>query len=215
MKKTLFVAASVLATVLMTSAVSAAQMQIYKVVNVESGGFLNMRSAPGVSSSVITKVPANGDGIVGTGEEKKIGSVTWAKVYWHGKGGWISKSYLKVDSGTTSSGGSTGSSTGSSGVVMKCNGTEPFWGLDITESKMSVNMSDGPRYQVPVTFRQTSANNRTIAVIAGSNTANRTQVFLQKVDSCSDGMSDVKYPYAITAVLNERQVISGCCKVQK
>jgi uncharacterized membrane protein len=68
---------------------------------------------------------------------------------------------------------------------------------------------------VPVTFRQTSANNRTIAVIAGANTANRTQVFLQKVDSCSDGMSDVKYPYAITAVLNERQVISGCCKVQK
>lgn len=215
MKKPLFVAATVLATVLMASPASAAQMQIYKVINVEAGGFLNMRSAPGTGNSVVTKLPANGDGIVATGEEKKIGSVTWAKVYWNGKGGWISKSYLKADSGT-SGGGNTGGPTGSSkGVVMKCNGTEPFWGLDITESRMSVNMSDGPRYTVPVTFRQTSANNRTIAVIAGGSTSHRTQVFLQKVDSCSDGMSDVKYPYAITAVLNERQVISGCCKVQK
>ncbi len=212
MKKTLFVAASALAAVLMASAASAA-MQIYKVINVESGGYLNMRSGPGTTNSVVTKLPANGDGIVATGEEKKVGSVTWAKVYWHGKGGWISKSYLKADTGTTTS--TPSSPKPATSVVMKCNGTEPFWGLNITDASMSVNMVDGPRYTVPVTFRQSSANNRTIAVIAGGSTANRTQVFLQKVESCSDGMSDIKYPYSITAVLNERQVISGCCKVDK
>lgn len=213
MKRPLFVLASALVLALSVTPVMAADMQIYTVTNVSAGGALNMRSAPGTNNSIVVKIPADGEGIVATGEEKKVGATTWAKVYWNGKGGWVSKSYLRPDKAT---GGSPAPKPPASnaGVVMKCSGTEPFWGIDITESKLNVNMSDGPQYNVPVTFRQTSANNRTIAVIAGANGPNSTQVFLQKVASCSDGMSDNSYPYAATAVLNNKQVISGCCKVQ-
>ena len=98
--------------------------------------------------------------------------------------------------------------------VLVCTGTEPFWRIDVSDATLKVNMSDGPQYTVPVTFRQTSANNTTIAVIGGATGTNNTQAFMQKVDSCSDGMSEVKYPYSITAVLNNKQVVSGCCKVQ-
>ncbi|WP_308873464.1 hypothetical protein [Thiothrix subterranea] len=95
-----------------------------------------------------------------------------------------------------------------------CSGTEPFWSIEITDANLNVNMMDGPRYSVPVTFRQTSANNATIAVIAGVAGANNTQAFMQKVSSCSDGMSDTNYPYSVTAVLNNQRVVSGCCQVR-
>jgi uncharacterized membrane protein len=217
MKQPLFVLASALVLALSVTPIMAAEMQIYAVTKVATGGALNMRSGPGAGNSVVVKIPADSDGIVATGEEKKVGSTTWAKVYWNGKGGWVSKSYLRPDKVTNSSpasGSGTKPPAANTGVVMKCSGTEPFWGIDITESKLNINMPDGPQYNVPVTFRQTSANNRTIAVIAGANGPNNTQVFLQKVASCSDGMSDNSYPYSATAVLNNKQVISGCCKVQ-
>ncbi len=222
MRKSLFVAVSALAILLAVQTVPAAttttsKMQIYAVTNVVSGGLLNMRSAPSTTSKVVIKLPANADGIVATGEEKKVGQAVWVKVYWKGTGGWINKYYLRPESTTTTK-PSTPTSTPAKptprSVVMKCNGTEPFWGIDITEASLNVNMADGPQYRVPVTFRQTSANNRTIAVIAGADGPNATQVFLQKVNSCSDGMSDTVYPYTATAVLNNQRVISGCCKVQ-
>ncbi len=220
MKKPLLVAVSALVLSLSVANVAiqpvqAAEVKVYSVTGVTLGQFLNMRSAPGTSSSIVTKIPADSTGVVATGEEKKLGAVTWAKVYWAGKGGWVSKVYLK--SGLNMSGGSTGTPPRptTNGVVMRCTGTEPFWGITITEREMKVDIADGANYSVPVTFRQTSANNQTIAVIAGANGANTTQTFLQKVASCSDGMSDIKYPYAVAAVVNNRNVYSGCCGVQR
>ncbi len=154
-----------------------------------------------------------------------VSGTTWAKIYWHGVGGWVSKRYL-IPEGQAGSAAPTTPTKPSvppkatppkgnaQGPVLGCVGTEPFWSITITATNLGVNMADGPQYNVPVTFRQTSANDTRIAVIAGATGGNVTQAFMQKVDSCSDGMSDVSYPYAMTAVLNNKQVISGCCKVQ-
>ena len=224
MKKSLFIAASTLAMLLTCTSVAAADMQVYAITGVETSAFVNLRSGPSTAKSVITKIPSNGDGIVATGEEKKVAGQLWAKVYWQGKGGWISKRYLRKDTAAiVTKPKPTATNTKpapapAKQVVMKCTGTEPFWGIDITESKLNVNMADGPQYQVPVLFRQTSANNRKIAVIAGANGPNNTYVFLQKVEdanACSDGMSDTKYPYTATATLNNQKVVSGCCRVQQ
>jgi len=191
-----------------------AGIRVYSVIGVEAGKTLNLRSAPGVKNPVVAKIPANGQGVVATGEEKVIGKTTWAKVYWSKQSGWISKTYL------TENPQNALSKPAKPGVednkhMMQCSGTEPFWKVDISETQIKVNMPDGPQYTVPVSFRQTSANNRTIAVISGNVGGMRsTEAFLQKVDSCSDGMSDIRYPYTITAVLNNQKVVSGCCKVK-
>lgn len=226
MKKTLLLAMSVLAVsltivdVAMSPAQAAAPVKVYSVTGVPAGQALNVRSGPGTNNRVMFRIPANGTGVVATGEEKKVGSSVWVKVYWAGKGGWVSKSYLSTKPASTPPAGgnpqkppSSGSNDGNKGIVMRCGGTEPFWGITINERDMNVDVLDGPRYTVPVTFRQTSANDRTIAVIAGQNGPNETQTFLQKVTSCSDGMSDVRYPYAVTAVFNQQRVYSGCCRV--
>lgn len=227
MRKTLLLAMSLLAfsltvaDVMQSSAQAAVQVNVYSVTGVPAGQFLNVRSGAGTSNRILFRIPANSTGVVATGEEVRVGSSVWAKVYWAGKGGWVSKSYLasrpvpppNQPPPPPSSSSNEGSDNGSSGVVMRCGGTEPFWGVTITEHEMSVDVLDGPRYSVPVTFRQTSANDRTIAVIGGQNSASETQTFLQKVSACSDGMSDVNYPYAVTAVFNRERVYSGCCRV--
>ena len=194
---------------------------VYKTANLAPGESVNLRASPSTVAKSLAKLPLNTGGIVPTGEEKKVNNTTWVRVYWSGIGGWMSKAYLTPDNDlnnskttATTTKPSTSTKPASPTTVMKCTGTEPFWNLEITDKQLKVKMMDGPRYVVPVSFRQTSANNRTIAVIAGANGTNSAQTFLQKTDNCSDGMSDTNYPYAITGVVNGRQVISGCCKVQ-
>lgn len=216
MKTPFFMAAcSLLVVLAVVQPSQAADVKVYAVSSTADSG-LNMRSAPGTASSVVVRIPASSTGVVATGEEKKIGNTVWARVYWAGKGGWVSKTYL-IANGIPPSGNQPSPQPPSSGggITMKCNGTEPFWDISLSERQMRVNMLDGPKYNVPITFRQTSANNQTIAVIAGGNGANETQTFLQKVAECSDGMSDKNYPYAVTAVVNRQKVVSGCCDVQR
>ncbi|MFN3785752.1 MAG: SH3 domain-containing protein [Thiothrix sp.] len=197
--------------------VYAADFNVYSVTGTNGTG-LNMRSGPSTSNSIVTKIPADGYGIVATGEERKVGNATWAKVYWTDKGGWVNKAYLKLSEAATPAKPNTpkppANNTSRGSTVIKCTGTEPFWSITISEQDVNVDMVDGLKYSVPVRLRQTSANNTKIAVIAGQDTRNETQMFLQKVEACSDGMSDKRYPFAITALLNKQRVISGCCNAQ-
>lgn len=199
--------------------VNAADFNVYSVTNTD-GMPLNLRANPGTTSSIVAKIPADGRGIVATGEERTVGNATWAKVYWTDKGGWVNKAYLKLSAATTPAKPSANtpkpaaSNTNSGSKVIKCTGTEPFWSITISEQDLNVDMLDGLKYTVPVRLRQTSANNTKIAVIAGQDTRNETQVFLQKVEACSDGMADKRYPFSITALLNKQRVISGCCNIQ-
>lgn len=225
MKKPILMAVSALVLTLAAATVSiqsveAAELKVYSITRVPAGQSLNMRAGAGVANRVVGSIPAGESGVVATGEEQRVGRSTWARVYYAGKGGWVNKSYLTMGTPAipapppTPPSGQPAPPASGGNITMKCGGTEPFWDITITEGQMSVNMLDGPRYNVPVTFRQTSANNSTIAVIAGANGPNSTQAFLQKVPACSDGMSDTHYPYAATAVLNNQRVVSGCCSVQ-
>ncbi|MGB5598100.1 SH3 domain-containing protein [Thiothrix litoralis] len=93
MKAISFFPAMALALTLSVSSAQAAT-DVYVVSGVQSGQFLNMRSNAGTGNTVTGRIPSNGQGIVTTGEQKKINGSVWAKVYWKGSGGWVNKSYL-------------------------------------------------------------------------------------------------------------------------
>lgn len=189
-----------------------ANLKVYKVNHVAPDDQLNLRAAAGVEAATVGAIPHNGMGIVATGQEKKVGSSTWVQVHWSGKTGWVNRYYLLEDVQTSSyDPGKTRRAKTS--VVMKCSGNEPSWAIDVTETNIKVRMIDGPQYDVPVEFRQQSANNTSIAVIAGRRGNALTSLYLQKVEICSDGMSDKNYPYSITAMLNSHKVVSGCCTI--
>lgn len=214
MKKVSALAASVLGLVLSFGLVTVTQAdtRVYSVMHVAPDDALNLRSSAGTSGNVMAVIPPNGQGIVAAGEERKVGRSTWAKVYWAGIEGWVNKYYLREDVQTSSyNPGST--KPVRPDVILQCSGTEPFWKMNISETSMDIDMVADLKYAVPVSFRQQSSNNTSIAVVAGKKGDARTSAFLQKVETCSDGMSDRSYPYAITAVLGDRKVVSGCCGI--
>ncbi len=70
MKTASFFSALALALALSVSSVQAAS-DVYVITGVTTGEFLNMRANAGTGSSVVGRIPHNGQGIVTTGEEKK------------------------------------------------------------------------------------------------------------------------------------------------
>ncbi len=93
MKAFSFLSAIALATTLNVAPVHAAT-DVYVVTGVPSGQFLNMRSGAGTGNAITGRIPFNGQGVVTTGEEKKVNGTLWAKVYSNGVGGWVNKRYL-------------------------------------------------------------------------------------------------------------------------
>jgi uncharacterized protein YgiM (DUF1202 family) len=93
MKTVSFFSAMALALTVNITTVHAAT-NVYVVTGIPAGQVLNMRSAAGASNAVTGKIPFNSQGVVATGEEKKVNGTVWAKVYSNGVGGWVSKKYL-------------------------------------------------------------------------------------------------------------------------
>lgn len=207
-------------------------LPVYQVNRVAADDTLNFRAVSGVDGDVISKIPHNAKFIKSTGKTRKLGRSVWVEIYWGGKRGWVNKYYLleqKRVGGTKSVGQkkpekkkvtprkksdkAKDKQTKKSAVYMQCSGTEPFWTIKVTEKQMEVHVMDAEKYQVAVDFRKQSANNTSIAVVAGRRGNAFTSAFLQKVEVCSDGMSDKQYPYSVTALLNGRRVVSGCCSI--
>lgn len=187
--------------------------RVYAVSKVAPDDGLNMRTQPGTGGSVIAVLPANAKGLIGLGQEQKSGNSIWVKVAWAGRQGWVNKYYLREDVDTVDYNPAKPKPVVKPEVVMQCGGTEPFWSMSVSEREMKVNIMGGAQFTVPVNMRQQSANSTTIAVVAGARGNASTTAFLEKVEDCSDGMSDKNYPYTVTAVLNGQKVMSGCCSL--
>lgn len=202
--------------------VAAAEARIYKIQRVAADDSLNMRDTAGTQGNVVATIPPDGTGVVSTGREQQLGQSTWTEVHWSGKSGWVNKYYLAEDTRVVQAASkpapqqpaAQGQQAGS-GVFMRCGGTEPFWSMHITESQLKIKIMDGAEYAAPVEFRKQSENNTSIAVVAGRSVGQGalTAAFLQKVDMCSDNMSDKNYPYSITAMLDGKRAMSGCCEM--
>lgn len=187
--------------------------RVYAVSKVAPDDGLNMRTQPGTGGSVVAVLPANAKGLIGLGQEQKSGNSIWVKVAWAGRQGWVNKYYLREDVDTVDYNPAKPKPVVKPEVVMQCGGTEPFWSMSVSEREMKVNIMGGAQFTVPVNMRQQSANSTTIAVVAGARGNASTTAFLEKVEDCSDGMSDKNYPYTVTAVLNGQKVMSGCCSL--
>jgi|GEM_PF-896756 uncharacterized membrane protein len=195
------------------AAPAASASRVYAVFKVAPDDGLNMRTQPGTGGSVVAVLPANAKGLIVLSQEHKTGNSVWVKVAWAGYQGWVNKYYLREDVDTVNYNPGKTKPAVKPEVVMQCGGTEPFWSMSISEREMKVNILEGAQFSIPVNMRQQSANSTTIAVVAGTRGNATTTAFLEKVENCSDGMSDKNYPYTITAVLNGQQVMSGCCAI--
>jgi uncharacterized membrane protein len=90
-------------------------------------------------------------------------------------------------------------------------GTEPFWGLAVSQSGFVYSTPERKRklsnYVSPLKAQGRTADSLRVYRMQGNNT-----LIIQK-GSCSDGMSDETYDYSAVLMMSNK-VLSGCAKVE-
>lgn len=84
-------------------------------------------------------------------------------------------------------------------------GTEPFWNLSVNGKQLGYRDIEMPQERTIAVSRQASANQ---LVLTGTLDGRPLRATFS-AGQCSDGMSDRKYPYALTLNLGER-TLNGC-----
>ena len=188
------------ALTLFTATVQAAPFDVYKV-NASDG--LNLRAEPSASAEIRYNFP-QGTQLISNGTEKIVGSATWVQVHFYNFDGWMNKKYLTPDLSLNRLGATTSKAT----ERLQCSGTEPFWGFKFNgKTVQGDNMATDTQYRATVTKRTATRDQKTTVVEAG-----KLAFLIQKTGQCSDGMSDIVYPYAVQVMLPNKTFLSGCCR---
>lgn len=93
-----------------------------------------------------------------------------------------------------------------------CHGTEPFWGLQISEAEGSIflkNMADETGAQYAWGEPKTDGTTSWTYETSPSSGSKETLKIVIKKEKCSDGMSDIEYDYSVV-VLRGKETLRGC-----
>lgn len=104
--------------------------------------------------------------------------------------------------------------TNRGGEELIVNGTEPFWGITISR-KGIVYVTPESRQNFPY-VAPTAASGRPadlVRVYRLRGTNNVTNTLVIRKGSCSDGMSDTRYPYSAVYISGNR-VLEGCARAK-
>lgn len=219
-------------------AISAPQLDVFEVKGVKQGDSLNMRAWPSSKSRIIAALPHNAKWIASTRAPIKKEGSSWRKVHWNGESGWVNTNYIKLDPASTtkarerqshrltnqgrnstekksSAKTSTAQTQKTSGkqIVMECGGNAPFWNINMnfTGKNLKVNLRDGAPFESPLYFRQWLKNQNKMVVNSGRG-RNAVRAILTKTNTCTDGITNIKYPFAVEATVSETKKVSGCCR---
>lgn len=89
----------------------------------------------------------------------------------------------------------------------KCFGTEPFWGMELVNNSLVLDLFDETKTSEEVISRETAAGMANeFAFIAKTKNSSATIV----TGECSDGMSDEIYSHHVVYT-DGRAVLYGCC----
>ena len=167
------------------------------VSGVDQDDVLSLRAEPNANARLVGTLSSNASNIRVTAQA--TGTLDWIHIEANGVEGWVNASYL-----------SYANAYEPLPIRLHRSGTEPFWGLELSYSRADVSFAFNGQ-----DFRAGFA-----APISPPNQTNlwlRTRFELEaeflvlRAQSCSDGMSDMTYPYSLVAKL-EGNLLAGCCR---
>lgn len=176
--------------------------QWLKVVNVADDDSLNVRSEPNGKSPVVAVIAYDERNIVQLEKKGK-----WVLINSAGSQGWVHSQFVEA---------SNHESLGYiSGREFKCSGGEPHWTLSTFGEEVSYGLyGEEGSFFLSSNFREgMSRNNIWYGHLSSKALDGRSMtVWIEKVQSCSDDMSDINYPYRINVIDSDKHLVSGCCQ---
>ena len=209
---------------------------LFQITKVKSWDTLNLRSSPGIKSSVIVKIPANGDSISLVGNKVTIDNTVWVKINWQGKQGWVSQYFIKPMSAkaqrvsTSKQKSKQPPSTSKKRVsrvvdkgvgrnqwILRCGNRSPFWRIDVYPKALKLFTG---RYQslLPIRYKKQDKNKWNVAKkthLKGSTSKDKIDLTIRySYARCNDALSKKKVPYSAVVQHNGSEM-KGCCMAMK
>jgi uncharacterized membrane protein len=172
----------------------------YGVTGVAATDTLAIRAAPNAAANVVGAIPHDGAGIVATGAATTPDG--WSEVVYQGKRGWVNARFLGLgtDPGTRLP------------ALLECMGAEPFWRIALSPGAARADLLFAERvYDYRLTRAASAAGRSGIWLIKGAGPQTEMTLIVRR-QSCSDGMSDIAYPYSALALVPGADLIEGCCR---
>lgn len=171
----------------------------YSVYGVRPGDTLNMRVLPNPNAAVVQTIPHDAEGISLTG---RTAPGEWAEASFRRKKGWVNARFLGL---------------GSPGrfqlpAYLDCSGTEPFWTISLRPDQARADMMFAERrFFFRLTRAQQAMNRSDIWLLRASARPGEMSLIVRN-ETCSDGMSDNRYPYSAIALISGLDMVAGCCR---
>ncbi|MBI3678178.1 MAG: SH3 domain-containing protein [Proteobacteria bacterium] len=180
--------------VILTSASPVLAGETFSVRGVAKNDVLNLRAAPDSNSRKIATLPPNSTGIAVTAVA--TASLNWVKIQKGDKSGWVNAKFLAFENGLP--------------VRLSCGGTEPFWSIAVGHGRANVDFTpfEGGKAVLALDGPVTPLGGASVWLYA---VPHKSDFLLLQKGTCSDGMSDIHYPYALSARVNAH-FVSGCCR---
>ena len=179
----------------------------YRVVDVAAGDKLNVREQPGVEAPVIGAFAPHAADIAISGSVMEVeGSQWWEVAFVDGylDRGWVNGRFLEPVNGHARDGD----------YPLQCGGTEPFWSLALEEGQATYSSPDQEEQSMSASrWREASGRIGIFAVqLERDGQIGYASVWREHAGACSDGMSDLRYPFGTIVILPEGEVLAGCCR---
>ena len=185
---------------------AAAEPSYWRVTGVASDDTLNVRQGPSASSADIGDVPHDARGIeVGATDA----SGDWGRINWQEGDGWLAMRFLAPDPQPLIAGTEL-----PQGLL--CAGTEPFWSVRFSaRSAVFEDMaSTGDMLTLARSF--TPVARGPFPVMMSHRTPESGSLAVIEPRDCSDGMSDLTYPWRILYLFSNAdgdRLLDGCCRL--
>ncbi|MHB2263705.1 hypothetical protein [Aliihoeflea sp. PC F10.4] len=177
--------------------------QTYRVIGVEANDVLNAREQPDAAARIVATLPFDADGLIVAGTRMEMGGSVWWQVVTDDGLGWVNARHLASNEEPLWEG---------EPHPLRCSGTEPFWTLSLggeeatfqTPAEEDVTWATGPI---------TSAIGlvgRYAARLEHEGEVGHVAAW-RNVNYCSDGMSDIGFPYEAMVIAPDGSVYGGCC----
>ena len=197
-------ALSVLFAVLVCMAHAESLPAFYNVSGVAQDDVLNVRSAPDLSSRILSTLPHDATSIEVVARSPDDG---WAQVNIGEQTGWISLAFLARQAAQPDD---------TLPRPLACFGTEPFWSLKIPQDgPAEMARMDAETVSIQTLDPVTSANQTDRYAVFGQS-SERVFTFIFHRDQCFDQMSDRAYGMSVDIFMTEDSgvnYVTGCCNL--
>lgn len=98
--------------------------------------------------------------------------------------------------------------------ALQCAGTEPFWGLRLTAGMARMSRPGQADSVLRAGARRGASGDPRVFVqsLTGKVPGPGQAVVIRRAAGCSDGMSDLAYPFEAVVTTPSGEVLAGCCR---